>query len=155
MAHKDRKIRKYRGSRNCGWGNTQKHRGAGSRGGRGNAGVYKHKWCRTSKYFPEHLGKHGFKRHSNDKEISFVNIEFIEKNFNKFLNEGKITENNGKFYLNLRDLNYDKLLGKGTVMHSFVITTNQCSENAKKKIEAQGGEIIIANWEKSAEQKET
>jgi len=145
MAHKDRKIRKYRGTRNCGWGNTQKHRGAGSRGGRGNAGIYKHKWCRTSKFFPDHLGKHGFKRHSADKKISAINIGFIEENLDNLVNQGKIKADNGKFYLNLMDLNCDKLLGAGKVNHKFVITLNRCSEKAKKKIEEAGGKVIIAN----------
>lgn len=143
MAHKDRKIRKYRGTRTCGWGNTQKHRGAGSRGGRGNAGGYKHKWCYVSKYLPDHFGKHGFKRHSADKEILSTNIEFIEENFDNLLNQGKIKQEGEKFYLNLSDINFDKLLGKGKVTHKFVITLKQCSENAKKKIEEAGGEIIL------------
>jgi len=64
MAHKDRKIRSKRGTRTCGWGGAQKHRGAGSRGGRGMAGSKKQKWCRISKYFPDYFGQHGFIRHS-------------------------------------------------------------------------------------------
>ena len=42
MIRKTKKIRKLRGSRSVGGGCTKKRRGAGHRGGRGNAGLNKH-----------------------------------------------------------------------------------------------------------------
>ena len=37
-------------------------RGAGLRGGRGNAGLLKHRFMYMTKYMPDHFGRHGFKR---------------------------------------------------------------------------------------------
>jgi len=60
-----KKVKKYRGSRTCGGGSAKKRRGAGHRGGRGNAGALKHKYLRTIKLVKEgkyEIGKSGFTR---------------------------------------------------------------------------------------------
>ncbi len=60
-----KKVKKYRGSKTCGGGSKKKRRGGGSRGGRGNAGVHKHKYIKFVKLAKEGLyefGKHGFNR---------------------------------------------------------------------------------------------
>lgn len=59
MTTRKRKIRRQRGSRMHGWGVSGQHRDSGMRGGRGNAGRFKHKKTKTSQY--EKPGKHGFK----------------------------------------------------------------------------------------------
>ncbi|MEM4427493.1 MAG: 50S ribosomal protein L15, partial [Zestosphaera sp.] len=41
-----------RGSRTHGYGRVGQHRKAGSRGGRGAAGLHKHKWTWVVKYHP-------------------------------------------------------------------------------------------------------
>ncbi len=137
MAHKDRKIVKQRGSRTCGYGNTQSHRGAGSRGGRGMAGSKKHKWSFVSKNFPGYFGRKGFKRPAKvvRKEKS-INVGEIESRLLK--EEVKKGE---KVELNLKELGYDKLLGKGKVFHPFKIVVDKYSSNALKKIEEAGGKI--------------
>lgn len=59
------KVKKFRGSRTCGGGSHKKRRGAGHRGGRGNAGVHKHKYLKYLKLEKLGLyefGKHGFTR---------------------------------------------------------------------------------------------
>ncbi|PKP59765.1 MAG: 50S ribosomal protein L15 [Candidatus Altiarchaeales archaeon HGW-Altiarchaeales-1] len=140
MAVKDRKTRKLRGSNHHGWG-IQKHRGKGSQGGAGNSGWYKQKWCKYSKYFKDMHGSHGFTRHSSDKEINAINIRDIERNIEKFVNEGKMTIKEGTYYLNLASIGYDKLLGDGKISHKFIIQADSFSEGAKKKIESIGGMI--------------
>ena len=62
MIRSKRKINKLRGSRSNGGGCTKKRRGAGNKGGRGNAGASKQHWTWTAKFDPDHYGKHGFKR---------------------------------------------------------------------------------------------
>jgi large subunit ribosomal protein L15 len=60
-----KKVKKIRGSRTCGWGSHKKRRGAGHRGGRGNAGVHKHKYIKFVKLAKQGLyefGKSGFTR---------------------------------------------------------------------------------------------
>lgn len=140
MAVKDRKTRKLRGSRHHGWG-IQKHRGKGNKGGAGHAGWYKQKWCRYSKYFKDMHGSYGFIRHPSNVDINTINIRDIEGNLEKFVNEGKITIKEDAYYLNLKALGYDKLLGTGKVSHKFIIQADSFSEGAKKKIEGAGGMI--------------
>ena len=62
MIRKTKKIRKQRGSRSVGGGCTKKRRGAGHRGGRGQAGGNKHHWTWMVINDPKHFGKYGFKR---------------------------------------------------------------------------------------------
>ena len=58
MIRSKRKINKLRGSRSNGGGCTKKRRGAGNKGGRGNAGASKQHWTWTAKFDPDHYGKH-------------------------------------------------------------------------------------------------
>jgi len=60
-----KKVKKFRGSRTHGKGRNRRNRGAGCRGGRGNAGVHKHKYLRFIKLAKMGLyqfGKYGFTR---------------------------------------------------------------------------------------------
>ncbi len=142
MAHKDRRTRRKRGSRTCGWGNTQKHRGSGTRGGVGMGGSKKQKWSFVSKNFPNYFGRYGFTRPPKVvKEVKTINLKDLEENFNKFLKEGKISKKNDKYYMNLKELGYDKLLGSGKITKPLVITVDAYSEKALGKIEEAGGKI--------------
>ncbi len=114
MAQKDRKIQRMRGTRNCGWGNTQKHRGAGSRGGRGMAGSNKHKWSYVSKYMPDHFGRVGFKIplkmiHEDTK----VNLGILDSNLERLVTDGKAIQTGKTYAIDLEAMGYDKLLGSG------------------------------------------
>ena len=128
VKHK-KKGPKLRGSRYHG-GGTKKHRGAGNRGGRGMAGSGKradHKKQTIFKlYGTEYFGSHGFKRHSSKvKEIKAINIADLPK----------------QATVNLTELGYDKLLGKGTPVMKHEITVATYSKKAKEKIEKAGGKI--------------
>ena len=54
-------------------------RGAGLRGGRGNAGLLKHRHMHMTKNMPDHFGRHGFKRPQSilkkDKTINVGDLE--------------------------------------------------------------------------------
>lgn len=132
---------KFRGHRTHGRGNKS-GRGAGIRGGRGNAGLHKHKWIAVNKYRPFHFGRHGFKRPPEVvKEKKTINLQEIEENFENWLKEGKIKEENGIFTLDLRALGIDKLLGKGKISRKMRIIVDECSSKAKEKLEAIGCKI--------------
>lgn len=132
---------KFRGHRTHGRG-YKSGRGAGIRGGKGNAGLHKHKFMAVNKYRPFHFGRHGFKRPPELKEEkTTINLQEIEENFEKWLKEGKIKEENGVFTLDLRALGIDKLLGKGKITKKLRIVVDECSANAKEKLVAAGGEI--------------
>ncbi len=63
------RTNKFRGSRYHGRG-KKAGRGAGKRGGRGNAGLNKHKVMTRLKYMPGHWGMHGFNRHPSLRVVN-------------------------------------------------------------------------------------
>lgn len=107
-------------------------RGAGLRGGRGNAGLLKHRYMHMIKNMPDHFGKHGFKRpQSIIKRNKTVNVGQLEDIFP------------GKNEINLTKEGFDKLLGGGRLNKKFKIKVNSASEKAIAKIQEKGGEIIL------------
>jgi large subunit ribosomal protein L15 len=135
------KTKKFRGSMTHGKG-KKAGRGAGLRGGRGNAGLNKHKVMYMNKYMPDHFGRHGFKRpQSILKEDKTINVGEIEEKFP------------GKKDINLTELGYDKLLGAGRIKGKLKITVDSASEKAVEKIEEQGGKIILSTEEVFEEEK--
>ena len=148
MSQGNRKIIKKRGSRSCGYGNAQKHRGAGSRGGRGMAGSNKHKWSRISKFNPGYFGRSGFKR-PNPKETKAINIGYINQNMENWVKKGVAKSEKKKYLVNLTDIGYDKLLGAGKVTYPIKITVDKYSALALQKVEDAGGKIKPSSSQKS------
>jgi len=107
-------------------------RGAGLRGGRGNAGLLKHRYMYMLKNMPDHFGRHGFKRPQSiltkDKTI---NVGQLEEKFS------------GKSVVDLTKEGYDKLLGGGSLNSKFKITVKNASQKAIDKIKESGGEITL------------
>jgi len=107
-------------------------RGAGLRGGRGNAGLHKHKYMHMLKYMPDHFGAHGFKRpQSVIKTNKTINIGELEEKFP------------GKNSIDLEKEGFDKLLGSGVINTKVKVKVNSASEKAIEKIKEKGGEIIL------------
>ncbi len=107
-------------------------RGAGLRGGRGNAGLHKHKYMHMLKYMPDHFGVHGFKRpKSVVKKETIMNVGQLEGSFP------------GKKDVDLTKEGIDKLLGGGTIKSSMKITVNAASAKAIEKIEEKGGKVLF------------
>ncbi|ACV24493.1 uL15 family ribosomal protein [Methanocaldococcus fervens] len=141
MIRKKKKVKKIRGSRTCGGGSHKKRRGAGNRGGRGLAGGHKHKWTWIIKYMPDHFGKYGFKRHpSLIKQLETINVGELEELVLK--NPDKFEKENDKFVVDVIELGYEKVLGKGKVTIPMIVKAIEVSEKAKEKIEAVGGEVV-------------
>ena len=145
MIRKTRKIRKLRGSRSVGGGCTKKRRGAGHRGGRGQAGGNKHHWTWMVINDPNHFGKYGFKRPQKTiQKFKPINLSFIDNEIQKFLAEDIAVEEDGQIVLDVTELGYNKVLGKGNLSTSMVIKSPMFSKSAIAKIEEAGGvaEII-------------
>lgn len=107
-------------------------RGAGLRGGRGNAGLLKHRYIHMVKNMPDHFGKHGFKRpQSIVKKDKIINIGQLEDMFpnKKEVDFGKE--------------GFDKLLGGGNIKTKIKIMVDSASEKAITKIKEKGGEVIL------------
>jgi large subunit ribosomal protein L15 len=118
-------------------------RGAGLRGGRGNAGLHKHKFMHMLKYMPDHFGVHGFKRPQS----------VIHKN--KTINVGELEEKfPGKNNIDLEKEGFDKLLGSGVINTKIKIKVNSASEKAIEKIKEKGGEIILPEIQKEQTKEE-
>lgn len=145
MTHSDRKTRKMRGSRGCGFG-TQKHRGAGSRGGRGMAGSKTHKWSFVSKYMPDHIGSRGFKRPLQiTRDVNTINVGELNNGLNQLLEGGMAELKDKKYIINLKEMGYDKLLGSGNVTKPMEVTVDKSSESAVQKIEKAGGKVQLSS----------
>ena len=120
------RTNKFRGSRYHGRG-KKSGRGAGKRGGRGNAGINKHRLLTRLKYMPRHWGMHGFNRHPS------------LRNVNATVNVGQLEELAGDGdSVNLTEMGFDKLLGSGRITKAL---TSEASARATEKIEAAGGSI--------------
>ncbi len=118
-------------------------RGAGLKGGRGNAGLLKHRYMYMKKNMPDHFGKHGFKRPQGvKKEVKTINIGELEE---KYSNKKTIDLNNEGI---------DKLLGSGKINSKIKVKVNNASEKAIKKIEEKGGEVILPKEESKKEEKQ-
>ena len=141
MPHKKRKTRKKRGSRTHGYGQVGQHRGGGQRGGRGKTGGKKHKWTHTVKYAPERFGKHGFKP-PRRREVGAINVGELDEQISKLITNKKAKKTKEGIKLNLDQLGYDKLLGRGQVTQPIILQVDSHSESAAKKIEKAGGKIL-------------
>jgi large subunit ribosomal protein L15 len=104
-------------------------RGAGKRGGRGNAGLNKHKVMTRIKYMPGHWGMHGFNRHPGLRVV------------NASINLGRVSEIADGDSVNLTEMGYDKLLGRGSIERALKITVSEASAKAIQKVEAAGGSV--------------
>jgi large subunit ribosomal protein L15 len=138
MPSRLRRVRKLRGSRHHGWGQVSQHRESGSRGGRGAAGKHKHHWSHTVKYEPNYFGKDGFK--SLQPDASIVNVGELVDIISKYqLNEAS---QKAEDILDLTQLGFDKLLGRGNISTPVKVKVKEYSESALKKIEEAGGQIL-------------
>ena len=138
MATRFRKSRRQRGSRYCGWGQVGQHRQSGGRGGIGGAGKHKHFWIRTVIEEPNHFGHDAFNSFNRNLVYNWINIKDLDSVVAK---HGKVDQD-GKVILDLTSLGYDKLLGGGKVNSAFTVKITRISDNAKKKIQEAGGEVL-------------
>ena len=106
-------------------------RGAGKRGGRGNAGINKHRLMTRLKYMPGHWGMYGFNRHPSLRNVNVsINLQQVQE-----LAEGDS--------IDLTEMCYDKLLGKGRIDRAINITVAEASARAIEKVEAAGGSVTV------------
>lgn len=129
---KARQKRGYLGHRTHGRGNVKNRRGSGNRGGRGMAGVCKHKGTWEVRYSPGYFGKTGFTRPVR-KDVKAINL--YEINQKAVLNQ--LEKRAGKHHFDFEG----KVLGCGSVTMPLVIRASAWSKNVEKKLGAAGGQI--------------
>ncbi len=146
VVRRRRKSRKLRGrTRTMGWGRIGQHRKSGSRGGKGAAGMHKHKWTWVIKYAPTWFGKKGFnppRIRAGYRPVT-INVGEVEDLIRKLERENSIRKENGRVVVDLASMGYHKLLGEGKIRIPVKVIVPMASEEAKKKIEDVGGTIIL------------
>ena len=142
MVKKRSKRSRLRGRKTCGWGSRKKHRGSGSRGGKGMAGTGKrsgHHKTFILKYFKDYFGKTGFVP-IRENGLKIINLDLIERNLNSMIKEGTAKKTSRGIEINLPKY---KILGSGELKSKLIIKANSFSESAKEKIEKAGGAAEI------------
>ena len=137
MATRLRKTRKYRGSRNHGWGQIGQHRASGHKGGLGQSGLMKHHFSSMLKDDPDHFGHNSNNPPQRNIIKKWINIRDLD---DLYFQSGK--EENGKKILDLTAMGIDKLLGSGQLKNVYTIKVKQATNSALEKIKKSNGEII-------------
>ena len=130
---KERKKKKYLGTRSFGRGNVKNGRGAGQRGGRGKAGICKHKWSWAVKYSPGYFHKHGFSRPVKPEELPTINLFEI----NQLAIKGKLKKSGDNYYFEWKG----KVLGTGNLTHKVDIKAFKWSKRVEEKLKQSGSSI--------------
>ncbi|MFT7615450.1 MAG: large subunit ribosomal protein L15 [Candidatus Woesearchaeota archaeon] len=147
MTHNKRsKTSRNRGSWTHGYGEKKKHRGAGSRGGRGMAGTGKRadtkndQVATNKKYF----GKHGF-HNPNTKLVNAINVRVIESNIESFIKKGFAKKDKDSYVVDLTKSPYNKLLGTGNISIPITVTVEYASEAAIGKVNKANGTVTVTS----------
>lgn len=140
--HKLKKTRKRRGTRTVGWGQVGQHRKHSQKGGR-KVGRHKHLWTYILRYEPDYFGKKGFTSPQNLKtKVNAINIGQLDELIDKLSLEKQLTKEFGKAFIDLDAFGYQKLLATGRLTNPVMVKVNSYSENAARKVEEAGGQIL-------------
>ena len=85
---------------------------------------------------------HGFNRHPS---LRTVNVS---------INVSEVEEMADGDSINLTDMGYDKLLGKGSISRAINITVSEASAGAMQKVVAAGGTVTTGDDHEFGEQEE-
>ncbi len=145
VVRKRKKSRRLRGrTRTMGWGRIGQHRGSGSRGGFGAAGMHKHMWSWVVKYAPTWFGKHGFNRPPElvVKPMT-INVGELSERLDDWISKGLVYHEGNKVVIDLSKLGYNKLLGRGEINKPVKVIVPFATTKAVEKIRKAGGEVIV------------
>jgi large subunit ribosomal protein L15 len=143
-----------RGTRTQGYGRVGQHRKAGQRAGKGKTTQWKK--SKKSYYlkqkelgFPDpdwDFGKRGFKRPQDINRIyrvNALNIKDLDSKIEDLTLKNVATKSGNTYTLNLKDLNIQKILGRGEINKKINLTVNKASKRAIEKIESAGGKVTL------------
>lgn len=137
MATRFRKTRKYRGSRNHGWGQVAQHRASGHKGGLGVSGQMKHHYSSMLKYNPDHFGHASTRPPHPNVTKKWASVRDLDDLYAK---HG--TQDDDKHLIDLGGVGYEKLLGGGNVSSPYIIKVPASTKSADAKVKAAGGEVL-------------
>ena len=75
-------------------------------------------------------------------KVKPVNIGYLDDNSEKLLSKGIATKEGDIIVIDVTDLGYDKVLGKGNLLKPLIIKSPEFSASAEDKIQEAGGEAI-------------
>jgi large subunit ribosomal protein L15 len=131
VVRREKRGRKYLGTRRWGVGNIKNARGAGDRGGVGRAGSRKHNFTYMTSHAREEMHQKGF-HPWNRKRLDQMSLMQISG----LINESK----GGKAEIELRNV---KVLSNGSIDRAVVIKAAGFSKAAVEKIKAAGGDAVV------------
>jgi len=124
-----------------GYGSSKKNRGAGSRGGRGNAGSGKKGQShRMTEDGVQELGETGFNSRQPDQDG--INLRDIDQRIKEFVEAGVAEETEDGYVFHAEEAGYDKVLGGGELRKNIEIHSEEFSGSAEDKIEESEGEAV-------------
>jgi len=149
-----RKVLTMRGRRTNGYGKVGQHRKTGQRVGRGKTTQWKKSMKsyylkQKREGFPDpdwEMGKKGFKRPQDLNRIykvNTLNVKDLDLKIDTLVLDKKATKSGNTFNINLKEINIQKLLGKGEINRTINISVKMASKRAIEKIEAAGGKITL------------
>ena len=126
-----KKVRRMRGSHTHGWGAKKKHRGSGSRGGVGAAGMFFQKRSYVTTYDRDRFGRKGFGfvPQAAGKRMETINLRQVDA----LAAKNKLKE------IDVSKFGYQKVLGGGRLTAPLTVKAKVITEHAKAKIEKAGG----------------
>lgn len=126
-----------------GYGRVGQHRKGGGRGGKGKAGGRKHFWIQTLKYNPDRYKKVGFKPPSAlEPPLETINIGELKDLAQKTLGTDRVENFSDPVELDLTQLGFNKLLGRGKIGFPLRLKVSSYTTRAREKVEAAGGVIL-------------
>jgi large subunit ribosomal protein L15 len=143
-----------RGTRTQGYGRVGQHRKTGQRAGKGKTT----QWKKSKKTyylkqkelgFPDSdwdFGKRGFKRPQDINRIYHVNtlnIKDLDLKIEDLTLKNVATKSGNTYTLNLKDINIQKVLGRGKINKKINLTVDRASKRAIEKIESAGGKVTL------------
>lgn len=139
-----KRTSRFRAGRTHGRG-KKAGRGAGKRGGKGNAGLHKHRYMTVIKYDPKHFGRYGFNRpQSVVASPVTINVKDLDEHAEKWAVAGLAVKKGAAFEIDLGAMGVDKLLGAGDVRGKYQVKVGQASASAVEKIQGAGGSVKTA-----------
>jgi len=143
-----------RGTRTQGYGRVGQHRKAGQRAGKGKTT----QWKKSKKTyylkqkelgFPDpdwDFGKRGFKRPQDINRIyrvNALNIKDLDSKIEDLTLKNVATKTGNTYTINLKDINIQKILGRGDINKKINLTVDKASKRAIEKIESAGGKVTL------------
>ncbi len=152
---KRKKVTRQRAGKTHGWGSKKKHRGAGNRGGRGNAGSGKRGDQKKPGYWnaarpmkagqkrgQDYFGKYGFGMNKRS-DVNTITLRVLAQSLPQWAAEKKVTVSGGVYTVDLKSLGYGKVLGTGSFAVKAKVLVTAATPGAIEKITEAGGSVDV------------